>query len=92
MLSIGGQDLLLGQHLGMTIMVQMPCRIRQGFVYFLKWDARAFFIEFPSFRASWCKPAGDSSSPERPARRVSVSELLGCQRTADCFSSEAMRA
>ena len=32
MLSVGGQGLLLGQHLGMTIMVQMPCRIGQGFV------------------------------------------------------------
>jgi len=38
------------------------------------------------------KPAGKKSIPEGPARRVSFSELLGCQRTADCFSSEAMRA
>ena len=40
----------------------------------------------------YARPAGDSSFAEGAARRVSCSELLGCQRTADCFSSEAMRA
>jgi len=37
-------------------------------------------------------PAGQATCNQSPARRVSFSELLGCQRTADCFSNEAMRA
>jgi hypothetical protein len=37
-------------------------------------------------------PAGQASISFGPARRVSFSELLGCQRTADCFSNKAMRA
>ena len=38
------------------------------------------------------QPAGDSIIPAGPARRVSVSEMLGCQRTANGFRNEAMRA
>src|SRR4030042_718626 len=57
--------------------------------YSLAGDELKVHIATPRKRAALpglsARPAGDSSSPKGPARRLSFSELLGCRRLSSRF-------